>query len=387
MVSPEYGEYFGFFNLGMSSSSQIEEQTSILLSKVFQEQPILTTSGFLVLLLLATTLSLFLYIIFLHFKSYLYKNKKTRKFLLWEKILFSVIEGETNVLVLIKSIKKSDYELFGEFLAPYLKDAKGHYYEKLAQIFRDVGLMESERYQLNHSIFDWRRALAAQRLGTVKPVEAINDLIKALYYPETGVSLNAAGALLKIGEPYLAKKAVLALLQNDQLTEELFVEILLSYGESISLKALIDMNLNKVKTFSRLEIIDLIGYYFRVEEIPILIKRLNETTDYEETIHLIKALGNLGSEESMPYLITFLKSKSSVIRAQAAKALGTLKDERTLLPLSKILEDKNWWCRYHSTSSIYQLGGNGKKFLRNYLDETEDKFAQDMIVQFLFEPQ
>jgi len=173
------------------------------------------------------------------------------------------------------------------------------------------------------------------------------------------------------------------LIKKDNLTEELFVEVLLNYEEPLNLQTLFDSDLGKTNVFSRLKIIDYIGYFKRIEGIPILIEFFNTTTDHEETVHLIKALGNLGSQESRPYFIDFLKNDSPVIRAQSAKALGELKDERDIIHLSKLLNDKNWWCRYYSASSIYQMGEYGRKFLHMYKKTSKDSFSRDMITQFL----
>ena len=383
MISLEYEDCVGCINLGVSILSLIGEQTSTFFGKFFHERPVITTSILSILLLIATTIFLFTYVIFLRLKSHLYQIKKTRKFTQWEQTLLPLIDSETEISVLIKSVKEKDYELFGEFLSPYLKDSKGDYFDRLAQISRKTGLIKREQYQLNHSNNDWRRALAAQRLGEIKPAEAVVDLIRSLQHPNLDVSLNAAGALLKISEPFLAKKAILALIKKDNLTEELFVEVLLNYREPLDLQMLFDSDAGNTNVFSRLKIIDYIGYFQRLEGVAILIEFLETTTDFEETVHLIKALGNLGSQESRPYFIDFLKSESSVIRAQSAKALGELKDERDINHLSKLLNDKNWWCRYYSTSSIYQMGEYGKKYLKMYQNTTEDSFARDMIAQFL----
>jgi HEAT repeat protein len=382
MIFPKYEECVGYIKLGVSIWSFIEEQISFL-GEFFHDRPVITATILSVLLLIVTTISLFSYVIVLRFLDHLHQNKKTRKFALWERTLLPLIDGAAEIPALAKTIKEKDYELFGEFLSPYLKDAKGDYFDRLCSMFREAGLVKRERYQLNNSIYDWRRALAAQRLGEIKPVEAVDDLLKALDHPNITVSLNAAGALLKISHPELAKKAIFKLLKKENLTEELFVEVLLNYGESLSLKILLDSDFSHSSVFSRLKIIDYIGFFRRYEGVSILIEFLKETTDFEETVRLIKALGNLGSHETRPYFLDFLKNESPVIRAQAAKALGEFKEEEDINQLSQLLNDKDWWCRYYSTWAIFQMGETGRKFLKNYENTTEDSFAKDMINQFI----
>ncbi len=91
-------------------------------------------------------------------------------------------------------------------------------------------------------------------------------------------------------------------------------------------------------------------------------------------------------EESILILIDQLKSEHPVIRSQAASALGALKDERTIMPLSPLLEDPDWFCRHHAASAIYRIGESGKRFLRGILMQTEDPYAKDIINHFLTKP-
>jgi HEAT repeat protein len=362
--------------------------------------------------------------------------------------------------LIIETIKKRDYELFAEFITPYLKDTKGDFLKRLIDVLREVGAMEWERHQLKRSQLAWRRALAVQRLGEYRDQENVEDLIHALNDEDLIISLNAAGALLKMGDNELLKKVISVLLKNEHLTEELFAEILLNYESPIDLDYLLNKRVEKYSALSRIKVInfiehynreegtvrsidtikkskkairillddenlpdevfeeillkyknpeelervlsqkvekfpassmskifDYIGYLNRLEGVPILIDLLGKSKNDEHTICLIKALGNLGSEEALPLLVDFLKSGHPVIRAQSAKALGTLKDRTTLEPLSRLLDDEDYWCRYYAASTIFQMGERGIEFLQNFRNKTHDRFAKDMITQFLHKPQ
>ncbi|MCH7500256.1 MAG: HEAT repeat domain-containing protein, partial [Nitrospinae bacterium] len=184
-----------------------------------------------------------------------------------------------------------------------------------------------------------------------------------------------------------SKKAIRILLDDENLPDEVFEEILLKYKNPEELEHLLSQKVEKFPAASMSKIFDYIGYLNRLEGVPILIDLLGKSKNDEQTIRLIKALGNLGSEEAFPLLVDFLKSGHPVIRAQSAKALGTLKDETTMEPLSKLLEDKDYWCRYYAASSIFQMGEKGEEFLKNFCNHTQDPFARDMITQILHKPQ
>ena len=458
MDAPRYWELDGFLRIDNSFLRFIGEQVFFPFNKHFQEYPITTALIFSVFLLIGVTAFLFLYVIYLRLKIDRHQKLKARKFAVWEKNFLPLILDEGDISTLIKTIKRSEYELFGDFITPYLNDMKGDSLARMVDILRSIGVDKRERRHLKHSRSTWRRALAVQRLGVFKDSHNVMDLMKALHDKENTVSLNAAGALMKMRDRPLMKKVASILLHNKLITEELFAEVLLKFERSMDLETLLAKGIDKyplsvrmqiiniIKPFfrtekglalinclknskkalsailededlagelldeiihqyqnnefidldkilskkeksypvsSRIKMIDYIGHIKRVEGAPVLIDRLRKSKNDEETISVIKALGNLEVRESMPLLLDYLKSGHPVIRAQAAKALGPLKDERTVKPISRLLEDKDWWCRFHAASSIGQMGEAGKECLQSFLKNTKDPFAKDIIVHFL----
>ena len=460
MDSSKYWEIEGYLKIDKSFFWFINEHVFFPFSTHFRDYPIETFLIFSVFLLIGFTVFLFFYVIYLRLKIDRHHNLKTRNFVVWEKnFLPSILldgdnEGD-DISTLVKTIKKSEYDLFGEFIAPYLKDTKGETQTKIINILREMGVDQRERHHLKHSNLTWRRALAAQRLGIFKDSHNVMDLVKALHDKETTVVLNAAGALLKMRDHQLMKKVVNILLHSEIITDELFAEALLKYGKSINLEVFLSKEIYKYPIPSKLKIINLIepiiraesgsnlinrlenskealtmiledeylaeellddiiknitsidlekilnkkenayplpsrikmieyiGHTKRLEGVPVLINILMRSKDDEEIISAIKALGNLEIEESRPKLLFCLESKHPVIRAQAAKALSVFMDERDTKPISRLLEDKDWWCRFYAASAIHQMGEAGKEFLQNFLKNTRDAFAKDIIVQFL----
>ena len=462
MDSAQYWGFNSYLRIDNSFLRFINEQVFFPFNKHFQEHPTTTALICSIYLLIGITVFLFLYVIHLRLKFNRYQKFKAHKFIIWEQNLLPLILDEGDISTLVKTIKKSEYELFGEFVSPYLNDTKGESLKRIVNILKEIGVAKRERHHLKHSNPPWRRALAVQRLGILKDPNNTKDITKALYDKDITVVLNAAGALLKMGDRQLMDKVVSVLLQNELVTEEMFAEVLLKFERSIRLETLLSREIYKYpipssfkiinliepiikaesghklidslenskkaisiiledeyqaeellseiiyqyrnnksidlegilskkdKAFpvnARIKMIDFIGYTRRVEGAPILIDLLRHSKNDEQTISLIKALGNLEAEESIALLLNHLKSKHPVIRAQAAKSLGVFKDETTAKPISRLLEDKDWWCRFHAASSIHRLGEVGKKFLQDFLKSTEDPFAKGIIVQFLSKPQ
>ena len=462
MDTPKCWELDGFLKIDNSFLRFISEQVFFPFEKHFQEHPITTALIFSVFLLIGVTAFLFLYVVHLRLKINRHQKLKARKFAVWEQNFLPLILDEGDISTLMKTIKKSEYELFGDFITPYLNDMKGDSLTRMVDILRSIGVDKREQRHLNNSVFTWRRALAVQRLGVFKDSHNVIDLMKALHDKDITVSLNAAGALIKMRDRPLMKKTVSKLLHNELITEELFAEVLLKFERPMDLETLLAQEIDKYpmparfkitslieqimraesganlinrlknskkaiaiiledeylaeelleeiilhyeknesidlekilgkkeKEFpasSRIKMIDYIGYINRIEAAPVLIDLLKISKNDEETISIIKALGRLETEEAVPLLLDHLQSKHPVIRAQSAKALGVFKDERNTKHLSRLLEDKDWWCRFYAASSIHQMGDTGKECLQSFLHKTEDPFAKDIIVQFLSKSQ
>jgi len=205
----------------------------------------------------------------------------------------------------------------------------------------------------------------------------IINIIKPIFKTEKGLGL--------INRLKNTQKALSAILEDEDLAGELLDEIIHQYqnNEFINLDKILSKKEKNYPVSSRINMIDYIGYIKRVEGAPVLIDRLRKSKNDEEKISAIKALGNLEMKESIPLLLDYLESDHPVIRAQAAKALGVLKDEMTMKPISRLLEDKDWWCRFHAASSISQMGEAGKEYLQSFLKNTKDPLAKGIIVQFL----
>ena len=159
----KYRELNNFLKIDNSFLQLIGEQVLFPFNQHFQEYPVTTSLIMSVFLLIGLTVFLFLYVIYLRVKFNRYQNLKTRRFAVWEQdILPLILDGE-DISPLIQTIKKSEYDLFGEFITPYLNDLKGDSLTRMINILREIGVVKRERRHLKNSHSTWRRALAVQR--------------------------------------------------------------------------------------------------------------------------------------------------------------------------------------------------------------------------------
>ena len=178
MDFPKYWELVGYLKIDNSILRFISEQVFFPFNKHFQEYPVITVLIFCVLLVIGFTVFLFIWVIHLRLKLNRYQKLKARKFAVWEQNLFPLIIDGTDISTIIKTIKRSEYELFGEFITPYLNDTKGDSLTRMVGILREIGVAERERRKLKHSNSARRRALAVQRLGVFRDPNNIKDLVK-----------------------------------------------------------------------------------------------------------------------------------------------------------------------------------------------------------------
>ncbi len=93
------------------------------------------------------------------------------------------------------------------------------------------------------------------------------------------VAVNAAGALLKMGDRQLLKTVISVLLRNKFITEELFAEALLKFERTLNLEIFLSQEIDRYPISSRFKIINLILQITRTESGPKLIIRLRNSKE------------------------------------------------------------------------------------------------------------
>jgi HEAT repeat protein len=76
-------------------------------------------------------------------------------------------------------------------------------------------------------------------------------------------------------------------------------------------------------------------------------------------------------------LLSMLRDPDWRVRAQAARGLSAIADERSIAELSRALTDANWWVRFRAGLALASMGEPGRDALVAALDHT-DRYARDM---------
>ncbi len=90
------------------------------------------------------------------------------------------------------------------------------------------------------------------------------------------------------------------------------------------------------------------------------------STDVQEKIIAIEALGGLKDKKFLPLLKDALKDNDSGVRSAAAKSLGRIEDSSSISILKESLFDRSWKVRIEAAHSLVLLGdSSGVQLLRD----------------------
>ena len=302
----------------------------------------------------------------------------------WQPLVWRYLEGELKTDTFINAVEKKDYHIFGEFIERYLIDLRGTDYDKLIALLQEMefGGLKTKQLQAKS---EWERAYASHFLGTIDYRVSIPDLEKLLDDPYQIVAFFAAQSILRLGGYDRFSTIINVLNQRQDFSTDKMKELLLIYGEADP-KGLIE--LLKQARLSKQIIIDTVSVLTQLNVFDAgeqLLYLAEHTYDDEIKIACIKALGELSILNATNFMIKNLQNDDWVIRSQAARNLGKIGDKKVIPELSSVLEDGNYWVKYHSASAIAELGESGVSFLKEYCTTSSNEKSKNIVEQVLIE--
>jgi len=211
-----------------------------------------------------------------------------------------------------------------------------------------------------HSRRWWKRLQAARYLAATGVPDDTPALAALIKDPHPAVHLAAVSALHHMSAPELAEAAI------DQLPH-LPVHVG-SYFASALRRAravavpLLDQRLANPDDPALARIAE---YAARLQE-PSLRARFTALARHpnrEVRAQAARALGSLPHAESQAALLALLTDEAWVVRAQAARGLGLLSAPVALAGLRKALRDPEWWVRLRAALALTRFGGAGRDAL------------------------
>ena len=307
----------------------------------------------------------------------------------WTSLLYEYLDDEIDIDEIVPVMrKKKHFDFLWRFLTPYLKNFRGEEVEKINYLAQECGLDNYFINKVKHSHNKWEQAYGINALAMLHHEETVL-LAKPLLRSKVPQVVFAAArsiALTGISEHFYP--VLQAIFKNTYITNEGAVEIVTSFGEDICPEviniledtAAVRNNAGhsekvQMEYMYIIAMIDFLGYFSFLQAQPVLEKLLKEESDTEIIIHLVKALARMDLPVGSTDLHPFLNHENAVIRSQAAHLAGQTGDEKYFAKLKELLNDTNWWVRYHAARGLYKMNVSGRDYLMNIAESNEGKAA------------
>ena len=322
--------------------------------------------GLIIIILFVLILVILNIIIFHHWKISRYNKKLAQKKEAWEPVLFEYLSGDRTVEKTAAALG-NDYKIIKDFIVPYLRNLSGKDHQLLKKLAHKTGLTDYYLKKLEKGS-NTKKIKAANFLGKVEDKRALKFLRENLNNNDKDVMTTAAWAIAEIGEVKYFTLVLNKIINQTQLTYEGITELFIQFGEDICkkienlllewLENNIDLETiyqtNKPVIISLL--IDLLGHFNYVQGTYLFQEILNKETDSEIIIHIFKALNKIGQPVDLD-LKSYLQHENWVVRSQAVRYAGIIKEQKYLSIYKELLqEDDNWWVKYYAGETILKMG-------------------------------
>jgi len=314
-----------------------------------------------------------IYCLWLRLLFNLREKKKQKLFSQWEEAVFKFLEEKQSPREIVKSIPKSDYGYFLNYLEDYLLTLKGEDFERISSLITHIELFtylcERLKYGKSHD-----RSDAAFFLRLARASEAKTVLKEGLKDRDESVFFNCALALAKIGAVEMVSEILRQYHYRKKYSPDLLLSLFFEFGSKVCpylLQCLPDKKNESLLTL----IVDLLGHFRYYSAGESILKLLKTTSHKELKMHCIKAIGRMEYIDALPVLRECLDSPDWVIRSQSIIALGAIGDVTVEKKLIENLEHEKWWVRYRAAEAIFNLSEQGKEVLKNVVAHSENKKA------------
>jgi HEAT repeat protein len=283
-------------------------------------------------------------------------------------LLLPALENEKALRALRRALRPLDRLVLRRMLLRLALDLRGDESRAIADLYRDLGLLDDELRALGA----WRagrRATAASNLATLRMPRVQRQLVRALDDPDRAVRVALIRAIGEVGDqpalvaliPRLGDRSPTVVRQVEQVLIERGREIvpeIVAYAESTR------------AMHGRRAAVEVLGL-LRAPLAADLLLGLVRDPDRELRTQAVKAAATIGDPRFLPAFHELLTDPSWQVRCQAAKGLGTLGSPASVAGLRAALADGHWWVRFYAAVALAELGQVGHTALQAALADPE----------------
>jgi len=265
-----------------------------------------------------------------------------------------------------------------EVLLDNARFLKGTARSRITAACEELGFVPERITQLRHRRW-WKRAEAAEKLGTMKSPKAAPELIALMHDGVPEVRMRAARALGQLETRTSIKPLIDALQDPSRWSALRIADIIAGMGNAAADELSESFNTLPIK--ARVAAVDCLGRA-KSQRAPRLLLKLLSDPDRDIRARAAHSLGLIGDPNFTPDLLKCLHDTEWPVRAMAAKALGRLGRPEAVAPLAEALRDQEWWVRINAAEGLKSMGEKGLDALIEALS-SEDRFARHAAVATL----
>ncbi len=233
----------------------------------------------------------------------------------------------------------------------------------LALLYKELGFEKRDMRLLNSK--KWYHRISAITALTITKSEALKNFLNHLAMDRhISVRISLIKAVIYMCGTDTIKEVVACMAEMPDWVNERLVPVILKAGKLPyeRIKDIFDNANARVKRY-------LVPLIFESDSEQALWDLTNKFDEYdlETKISIVKSLSRVGSiDKIIGFVENIMKADIWELRAQLVKSLGLIRDEKSIPYLIAGLDDKNWFVRFNSAISIAQFQEKGLGMLGEF---------------------
>lgn len=221
----------------------------------------------------------------------------------------------------------------------------------------------------------WKRLAAARTLSLIAGPEDRTAILQLLSDAHPAVQSAATACLSRYADDELLIRVIDGLSGASSAVRTYQLGVLRGYGSRVG-----PMLLDRLRADAPPHKLYAYIHAAAVLEDPECMVRVASLSTHEHPevrVAVARVLRLRSGDASQVKLLSMLRDADWRVRAQAARALTGIHDERTVRELSRALMDTNWWVRFRAGLALAVMGPMGRDALTEALSNS-DRYARDM---------
>jgi len=283
---------------------------------------------------------------------------------IWRPVLLEVIsEGTPKVPAALRAREQVYFLKLWNYLQESLK---GSARDRLNALARQLDCDKTARNLLKNG-HRAERLLALITLGHLRDLASWDELAQQAAQSDPLASIHAARALISI-DPLKGTELMLPLMLTRQDWDITQIANFLAEANQAFLLHLCEtiVHVDKQHWTRALQLANALHLQLPLPSMQFIL------THHESVNTLVAALHMASSPQLLPAVRSFLHHPDWRVRVEAARFMGKFGGVADLPQLQSLLQDDQWWVRYHAAEALADMPFFGTGKLRELRDQTRD---------------